>query len=55
MEVDRFGEELAEDPEKSLALLLVNINGLFSKLEASIGHFHAMRQVLTTDLTYIYI
>lgn len=44
MEIDRFGEELAEDPEKSFALLLVNINGLFSKLEASIGYFHAMRQ-----------
>lgn len=45
MEVDRFGEELVNDPEKSLASLLVTINGLFSKLEASIGHLHAMHQI----------
>lgn len=45
MEVDRFGEELVNDPDKSLPLLLVTVSGLFSKLEASIGHFHATRQV----------
>uniref|UniRef100_A0A5B7BSF1 Nuclear control of ATPase protein 2 n=1 Tax=Davidia involucrata TaxID=16924 RepID=A0A5B7BSF1_DAVIN len=44
MEVDRFGEELVKDPERSLPSLLVTINGLFLKLEASIGHFHATRQ-----------
>ncbi|KAA8544502.1 hypothetical protein F0562_022458 [Nyssa sinensis] len=44
MEVDRFGEELVKDPEKSLPSLLVSINGLFLNLEASIGHFHATRQ-----------
>ncbi|KAK9273459.1 hypothetical protein L1049_018269 [Liquidambar formosana] len=42
MEIDRFGEELVKDPEKSLPPLLVTINGLFSKLEASIGHLHAV-------------
>ncbi|XP_059430328.1 protein DGS1, mitochondrial [Corylus avellana] len=44
MEVDRFGEELVKDPENSLPSLLVTINGLFSNLEASIGHLHATRQ-----------
>lgn len=45
IEVDRFGEDLVKDPEKSLPELLVTINGLFSKLEASISHFHAAHQV----------
>lgn len=44
-EVDRFGEDLVRDPQKSLPELLVTINGLFSKLEASISHFHAVHQV----------
>ncbi|KAL5766206.1 hypothetical protein ACOSP7_016823 [Xanthoceras sorbifolium] len=44
MEVEKCGEELVKDPEKSLSSLLVTINDLFSKLEASIGHLHAMRQ-----------
>ncbi|KAI3461193.1 hypothetical protein Pfo_017856 [Paulownia fortunei] len=44
MEVDRFGEDLVKDPENSLPSLLVAINDLFLKLEASIGHFHANRQ-----------
>ncbi|XP_038707921.1 protein DGS1, mitochondrial isoform X1 [Tripterygium wilfordii] len=44
MEVDRCGEELLKDPERVLPSLLLTINGLFSKLEASIGHLHAMRQ-----------
>lgn len=34
-----------KDPEKSLTSLLVTINNLFSKLEASIGHLHSLRQV----------
>jgi len=45
MKVDRFGEELFKDPDNSLPSLLVTINGLFSNLEASIGHLHAMSQV----------
>lgn len=45
MEVDRFGEELVKDPETSLPALLATINGLFSNLEASIGHLHATCQV----------
>ncbi|XP_048234521.1 protein DGS1, mitochondrial isoform X2 [Ricinus communis] len=45
MEVDRCGEALVKDPEKSFSSLLVTINGLFSNLEASIGHLHATRQV----------
>ncbi|KAH7862145.1 hypothetical protein Vadar_000722 [Vaccinium darrowii] len=44
IEVDRLGEDLVKDPEKSLPELLVTINGLFSKLEASISHFHAAHQ-----------
>ncbi|KAJ8635524.1 hypothetical protein MRB53_009791 [Persea americana] len=40
MEVDKFGEALAKDPDQSLPSLLVTINELFSKLEASIGHPH---------------
>jgi nuclear-control-of-ATPase protein 2 len=43
--VYRFGEELFKDPDNSLPSLLVTINGLFSNLEASIGHLHAMSQV----------
>ncbi|XP_058181998.1 protein DGS1, mitochondrial [Rhododendron vialii] len=44
VEVDRFSEDLVRDPQKSLPELLVTINGLFSKLEASISHFHAVHQ-----------
>ncbi|XP_010651562.1 protein DGS1, mitochondrial isoform X2 [Vitis vinifera] len=44
IDIDKFGEELVNDPEKSLSSLLVTINGLFSKLEAAIGHLHATRQ-----------
>ncbi|KAF5471065.1 hypothetical protein F2P56_011537 [Juglans regia] len=44
VEVDRFGEELLTDPETSLPALLATINGLFSNLEASIGHLHATCQ-----------
>ncbi|XP_058008927.1 protein DGS1, mitochondrial isoform X9 [Hevea brasiliensis] len=44
MEVDRCGKELVKDPEKSFPSLLVTINGLFSNLEASIGHLHAIRR-----------
>ncbi|XP_027329356.1 protein DGS1, mitochondrial isoform X1 [Abrus precatorius] len=44
MEVDKIGEELMTDPEKKLPFLLVTINNMFSTLEASIGHLHAMRQ-----------
>lgn len=45
MEIDRSGEELVRDPESSLHSLLIRINGLFFKLEASVGHLHAERQV----------
>ncbi|KAL2535971.1 dgd1 suppressor 1 [Forsythia ovata] len=41
MEVDRVGENLVKDLERSLPSFLVAINDLFMKLEASIGHFHA--------------
>ncbi|XP_028803932.1 protein DGS1, mitochondrial [Neltuma alba] len=43
-EVDRTGEELVKDPEQKLPSLLGTINDLFTTLEASIGHIHAMRQ-----------
>ncbi|XP_057955814.1 protein DGS1, mitochondrial [Malania oleifera] len=42
MEVDKFGEELLKDPEKSLFALMVTINGLFSELEVAVGQPHAM-------------
>ncbi|KAJ6852947.1 protein DGS1, mitochondrial-like isoform X1 [Iris pallida] len=37
-EVDKYGQLLNEDPEKSLSMLLVAINSIFLKLEGSIGH-----------------
>ncbi|MQM15502.1 hypothetical protein Taro_048447 [Colocasia esculenta] len=37
-EIDKYGEGLTKDFEKSLPLLLVNINGLFTELEESISH-----------------
>lgn len=51
MEVEKYGEELVEDPEKLLPFLLVTINDLFSKLEASIGHLHATRQVTSKSMS----
>ncbi|KAL3518787.1 hypothetical protein ACH5RR_021376 [Cinchona calisaya] len=44
MEIDKVGEDLVKEPEKSVPSLLVIVNDLFLNLEASIGHFHAMRQ-----------
>ncbi|KAL6175027.1 hypothetical protein ACLB2K_051670 [Fragaria x ananassa] len=41
--IDKYGEELVKDPQSSLPSLLGRINDLFFKLEASIGHLHAMR------------
>ena len=46
MDIDKFGEELVNDPEKSLPSLLVTINCLFSNLEAAIGHLHATHPVI---------
>ncbi|KVI08137.1 protein DGS1, mitochondrial [Cynara cardunculus var. scolymus] len=43
LEVDKFGEQILKEPEKSLAPILASINGLFLNLEASIGHFSAVR------------
>nr|XP_043632148.1 protein DGS1, mitochondrial [Erigeron canadensis] len=45
MEVDKFGEQILQEPEKSLASVLGTINGLFINLEATIGHVSALRQV----------
>ncbi|KAK7372723.1 hypothetical protein VNO80_06110 [Phaseolus coccineus] len=44
MEVDKIGEDLVADPETELPSLLVKISDLFSTLEASIGHLHAVRE-----------
>lgn len=56
MEVDKVGEELITDPEHKLPSLLVTINELFSTLEASIGHLHAMRQVVMNKArSYLFI
>ncbi|XP_044483600.1 protein DGS1, mitochondrial isoform X2 [Mangifera indica] len=55
MEVEKRGEELVKEPEKSLPSLLVTVNGFFSQLEASIGHIHAMRQIKSSvDGTYAF-
>ncbi|CAL1403522.1 unnamed protein product [Linum trigynum] len=43
-EVDKHGEELMKDPEKAFPSMLITIDSLFSHLEASIGHLHAMRE-----------
>ncbi|KAL3530128.1 hypothetical protein ACH5RR_009450 [Cinchona calisaya] len=44
--IDKVGEDLVKEPEPDTSgpSLLVTINGLFLKLEVSIGHFHEMRQ-----------
>ncbi|KAF6151859.1 hypothetical protein GIB67_010433 [Kingdonia uniflora] len=44
MEVDKFGEDLSKDPGKSLPSLLLIINSLFSKLEASVGELNTIHQ-----------
>ncbi|XP_043724094.1 protein DGS1, mitochondrial-like [Telopea speciosissima] len=44
MEVDKFGDNLIKDPEKSLPSLLISINSLFSKLEASLRYSHEIFQ-----------
>lgn len=46
MEIEKMGEELVKDPERSLPSLLVVIDGLFSKLATSIGHQNATPQVI---------
>ncbi|KAK6925507.1 Nuclear control of ATP synthase 2 [Dillenia turbinata] len=53
VEVDKFGEEIVKDPVKSLPSILVTLDDLFSKLEASIGHLHAEHQIdSSVDGTY---
>ncbi|KAF6146600.1 hypothetical protein GIB67_008886 [Kingdonia uniflora] len=44
IEVDKFGEDLSKDPAKSLPSLLLTINSLFSKLEASVGELNTIHQ-----------
>lgn len=50
MEIDRMGEELVKDPERSLPPLLVVIDGLFSNLAISIGHVNATPQVIGKNI-----
>ncbi|PON74100.1 Nuclear control of ATP synthase [Parasponia andersonii] len=45
VEADRLGEELINDPDNVLVSLLVTVNALLSKLEASIGHLDATHQI----------
>lgn len=45
-EVDKYGEGLAIDRQKSLPSLLMAINGLFTSLEASIGHSEEIYKVI---------
>ncbi|KAM6576777.1 hypothetical protein CsatB_028614 [Cannabis sativa] len=42
---DQLGEQLINDPDKALVSLLVKINALFSKLEASISQIHTKHQI----------
>ncbi|KAF1889189.1 hypothetical protein Lal_00024511 [Lupinus albus] len=49
MEIDKIGADLVTDPESKLPSLLVTINELFSALEASIGHLHAIRQHIAVE------
>ncbi|KAI3795885.1 hypothetical protein L1987_38545 [Smallanthus sonchifolius] len=44
VEVDKVGEQILKEPEKSLTSLLGTINVLFLDLETSIGHVSAIRQ-----------
>ncbi|KAL5719467.1 hypothetical protein ACHQM5_012239 [Ranunculus cassubicifolius] len=44
MEIDKYGEDLVRDPEKSLPTLLVDINSLFSELEASLTNMHPLHE-----------
>ncbi|XP_022752415.1 protein DGS1, mitochondrial isoform X1 [Durio zibethinus] len=44
VEVYKCGEEFVNDSEKSFSSLMIILNGLFSKLEVSIGHLHALSQ-----------
>ncbi|GMH10333.1 hypothetical protein Nepgr_012174 [Nepenthes gracilis] len=45
MEVERCGEDLVTDPQKSAPSLLATINALFSNMEASICDLHAEHQL----------
>ncbi|XP_060963371.1 protein DGS1, mitochondrial-like [Cannabis sativa] len=45
VEADQLGEQLINDPDKALVSLLVKINALFSKLEASISQIHTKHQI----------
>ncbi|XP_076922729.1 protein DGS1, mitochondrial-like [Bidens hawaiensis] len=44
VEVDKVGEQILKEPEKSVTSLLRTINALFLELETSIGHVSAIRQ-----------
>jgi nuclear-control-of-ATPase protein 2 len=44
VELDKRGEDLVKIPEKALPSLLAVINGLFSNLEGSFSHLHAVRE-----------
>ncbi|CAN7114083.1 unnamed protein product [Brassica rapa subsp. narinosa] len=44
VELDKRGEDLLKNPEKSLPSLLVVIDRLFSNLEGSFSHLHATRE-----------
>lgn len=45
LEVNQYGDVLTEDSEKSLSTALILIDGLFSKLEASLSHANEMKKV----------
>ncbi|CAF2119371.1 unnamed protein product [Brassica napus] len=44
VELDKRGEDLLKNPEKSLPSLLVVVDRLFSNLEGSFSHLHAARE-----------
>jgi len=50
--LDKRGEDLVKIPEKALPSLLAVINGLFSNLEGSFSHLHAVREVNILFFTF---
>ncbi|KAJ6795017.1 protein DGS1, mitochondrial-like isoform X1 [Iris pallida] len=49
LEVDKYGRLLEEDTKKSLPMLVVAINEIFSKLEGSIGHLPEIYKVIDSS------
>lgn len=55
MIIDKQGEDLMSDPQKSLPSLLVMVDGLFSDLEASIAKVHSATSQVTIKICLCFI